>query len=388
MARSVTSALAGRSAGTVSPSTAPPTAAGNGGQSRKPDKSTEPLVLVPAGFIADIVGGLSGTIGELTGGYFGNAELGKQIGDAASPLIKLFPFQIVAPQVAPAGAGPDDSGGGSQDAMVIVPAAFLGGILGGIGGKLLGGSVDKWLGGSGSTGSSVGSAVGGFLGGLLPFQVVPPTLMPQAAGPDGQAPQEPLVVVPAGFFGNLLGAVAGTFGKVVAGDTGRKVGEAAAPLFDLIPFHDVPDELIAHPGDAGGSSSDEKLVVLPAGFFSSIVGGLAETIGGEIGSWFGDSETGAAVGGGVGTIIEMLPFHAVPDALLPAAVGPAAEQSPAEKLMFVPAQLFSNLLSGLSGSVGCWSTDIWDSSKWGWDAKQPPQFGEMQPFQVVAPPRA
>ena len=94
------------------------------------------------------------------------------------------------------------------------------------------------------------------------------------------------------------------------------------------------------------------MIVVPAGFFSSIVGGLAETIGGEMGRWFGDSDTGAAIGGAAGTIIDMLPFHAVPPALLPASVGPAGEQDPAEKLMFVPAGLFGNLLSGLAGSVG------------------------------------
>ena len=127
------------------------------------------------------------------------------------------------------------------------------------------------------------------------------------------------------------------------------------------------------------------MIVVPAGFFSSIVGGLAETIGGEVGRWFGDSDTGAAIGGAAGTIIDMLPFHAVPPALLPASVGPG-EQDPAEKLMFVPAGLFGNLLSGLAGSVGGAVGEALGSKSTGTamgNAASP--FLKMLPFQVVAP---
>ena len=380
MAGSVTSALAG--IGGVAPASAP-TAASSGTASPRPGEG--PLVLVPAGFIADIVGGLSGTIGELTGGYFGNAKLGKEVGEAASPLIKLLPFQIIPPQVAPASAGPGATAG-PQEALVVVPAGFLGGILGGIGGKLLGGAVDTWLGGSGSTGSTVGSSVGGVIGGLLPFQVVPPQLMPASAGPEGQAAQEPLVVVPAGFFGDLLGGVAGTFGGIVGGQTGKDFGDAASPFLKLLPFQDVPPDLAPASTGPGGEAQEERMIVVPAGFFSSIVGGLAETIGGEIGGWFGDSDTGATIGGVAGSVIEMLPFHEVPPTLLPASAGPAVEQDPAQKLMFVPAGLFGNLLSGLAGSVGGVVGDVFGSKGTGTaigEAASP--FLKMLPFQVVAP---
>jgi hypothetical protein len=381
MAESVMSTLAGLGGG-VSPASAPTASSSGDGAAQSGEG---PLVLVPAGFIADVVGGLSGTIGELTGGFFGNAKLGKDIGEAASPLIKLLPFQIIPPQVAPQSAGPG-APSGPQEALIVVPAGFLGGILGGIGGKLLGGSVDKWLGGSGGTGSTIGSTVGGVLGGILPFQVVPPGLMPASAGPEGQAPQEPLVVVPAGFFGNLLSGVAGTFGDLVGGQTGRDVGEAASPFIKLLPFQDVPPELAPQSTGPDGAAVEERMIVVPAGFFSSIVGGLAETIGGEVGGWFGDADTGAAIGGAAGTIIDMLPFHAVPPALLPASVGPAGEQDPAEKLMFVPAGLFGNLLSGLAGSVGGAVGEALGSKSTGTamgNAASP--FLKMLPFQVVAP---
>lgn len=380
MAKSVTQALSEMS-GSVSPFSSPPA-------SPSAAASSDALVLVPAGFIANIVGGLSGTIGELAGGVFGKAKLGKEIGIAASPLIKLLPFQVIPPQVAPQSTGPDghEASGGSSEAMIVVPAGFLGGILGGLGGKLLGGQVDKWLGGSGKTGTTIGSSIGGALGSILPFQVLPPELTPASAGPGEEGAEEPMVVVPAGFFSSLLSGVTKTFVGLAGNKTVQEIAKTAAPLLkDLLPFQEVPPALApASAGPAGTVNEDDRLIVVPAGFFSSIVGGLASTIGGEIGGWFGAKETGASIGGAAGKLLEgVLPFHELPSALAPASAGPGAPDE--DKLMLVPAGLFSGLLSGLAGAAGGVVGGLFGHSKTGQaigEAAAP--LIKMLPFQVVA----
>lgn len=312
----------------------------------------EQLALVPAGLIADLLGGLSGTIGEITGDFFGHRRTGREIGEAASSLIGLLPFQVVPPAVAPASAGPDSGGApeGPDEALVVVPAGFLGGLLGGIGGKLLGGVVGGWLGDE-SAGRSAGSALGGVLGGLLPFQVVPPELMPQSSGPDAGPPPEPMVVVPAGFFGDLLGGFSGTLGGLLGGRTGRDIGEAAAPLLELLPFQEVPQDMSPMSTGPDGTERVERMVVLPAGFFGNLLSGLSGTVGRGVDQLFGGSgRTGEAVGKAAAPLLEMLPFHALPEALEPASTGPGTDKD--EKLMLVPAGLFGNLLSGYAGAIG------------------------------------
>ena len=224
-----------------------------------------PLVLVPASFFGDLLGGLSGTIGEVTGGLLGNASLGRQVGDAASPFVKLLPFQVIPPTLAPQSAGPE-AAQGTDETLVVVPAGFLGGIIGGLGGNLLGGAIGGLF-GSSDTGGSIGSTVGGVIGGLLPFQVVPPQLMPQSSGPETAPSQDDaMVVVPAGFFGDLLSGVAGTVGHLVGGDTGQKIGEAASPFLGLLPFETVPPELA--PQSTGGGKRgrpDPEHAALPRG---------------------------------------------------------------------------------------------------------------------------
>jgi hypothetical protein len=57
--------------------------------------------------------------------------------------------------------------------------------------------------------------------------------------------------VPAGLFGSLLSGLAGSIGSTV-GDwfgsegTGEAVGNAVAPILDLIPFHAAPRAAIQH----------------------------------------------------------------------------------------------------------------------------------------------
>jgi hypothetical protein len=355
-------------------------------QARRSDDG--PLVLVPAGFFGDLLGGLSGTIGEVTGGFLGNASLGKQIGDAASPLVKLLPFQVIPPTIAPQSAGPE-AARGTDETLVVVPAGFLGGIIGGLGGNLLGGAIGGLF-GSSETGGSIGSSVGGVLGGLLPFQVVPPQLMPQSAGPETAPTQDDaMVVVPAGFFGDLLSGVAGSVGHLVAGDTGQKIGEAASPFLSLLPFQTVPPELAPQSAGPDGKEQAQDLVVLPAGFFGNLLSGFAETIGGKVGSLFGDEKTGQAVGSGVAPILSMLPFHAVPPGLVPQSAGPAVGRPQNEQMLFVPAGLFGGLLNAWGGTLGSTVGGFFgnkDAGKAVGDVAA--AIGNLLPFSVVAPSHA
>jgi hypothetical protein len=324
--------------------------AGSSGPSVRPDEG--PLMLVPAGFVSNILSGLSKSVMEITGGYFGRTPLAQRLATTAPTGFpaKLVPFQIIEPSLAPQSAGPN--GGGQQvsdEALVVVPAGFLGGILGGILGGVGGGVVGKWL-GSESTGKVIGSTIGKIGGGFLPFSVVPPSAVSPEDNPG--AADEPMVLVPAGFFGNLLSSVSGTVGGLIGGKTGRQVGESAAPLLRLIPFQEVPQDLA--PQSAGPDTPDEdRLIVLPAGFFGNLLSGLAGTIGSAVGGAFGHAKTGQAIGEAARPIINMIPFHAAPPELQPQSADPASGAAGTEdQMMLVPAGLFGSLLSGLAGTLG------------------------------------
>lgn len=344
-----------------------------------------PLMLVPAGFFGNVLSSLTGTIGEVTGGFFGNAAAGKAVGDAASGLAKLLPFSIIPPTVSAQSAGPGGTGQGPSEALVVVPSAFLGGLLGGIGGGLLGRTVGDWL-GDGDTGKTIGSTIGSVVGGILPFSVIPPSVLPQSAGPGGTtAPQEPLVVVPAGFFGNLLAGVSSVVTDVIGGDTARSVNDVASPLLKLLPFQTVPPALAPQSAGPDGTTKHDDLVVLPAGFFGSLLSGLAGTVGKLVGG-----DTGQAIGNAAAPIIGMIPFHALPPELAPQSAGPdGASQHPDDQLMLVPAGLFSGLLAGLAGTVGGVVGGMFGDSETG------TKIGDaasgligMLPFHTIAPQTA
>lgn len=342
----------------------------------------QPMVLAPAGFIGDLLSGLTGALGEVTGGLLGNAQLGREIGDAAAPVAKLLPFQVVPPSLAPAAAGPGQDAANAE-ALVVVPAGFIGGILGGLGGNLIGGAIGDWLGDK-DTGGTVGSSIGGVLGGLLPFQVVPPQMMPASAEPNKpRSPDEAMVVVPAGFFGDLLSGVSGAVGNLIGGSTGQQIGSAASPFLKLLPFQALPDEYKpASTGPATGKGSQDSgdMVVLPAGFFGNLLSGVASTVGGVVGGLFGDSQTGQSIGAGVAPILNMLPFHAVPPSLVPQSTGPGTGGGKAaDPMMFVPASLFGSLM-GAWGGLLCGTPDpVSTISK---------TISDILPFSVVAPAHA
>jgi hypothetical protein len=313
-----------------------------------PKHGDGPMLVVPAGFVGDLLGSLSGTIGEIAGGIFGDAQTGKKIGDVLSdPIRQLVPFSIVPPTVAPASAGPGSAAGPSE-ALVVVPAGFIGGLLGGIGGGLLGSTVGGWFGDSG-TGGDIGKAAGGVLGGLLPFSVVPPTVAPASAGPNAGTEREAMVVVPAGFFGDLVKGISHTVGTIVGGDTGKTISDVGA-FGSLLPFSTVPPALApASVGPDGGTTED--LVAVPASFFGSLLNGLAGTLINKA-----TSDPGGLISSAADVLSSVLPFHTVPPALQPASAGlPGATGAPADprdQLIVVPAGLFGSLLSGLAGTIG------------------------------------
>lgn len=348
------------------------------------------MVLVPAGFIGDLLGSLSGTIGQVTGGLLGNATFGRHVGELAGEAATLLPFQVVPPGPTSETNGSGEASTAGHEPMIVVPNAFLGGILGGIGGSLLGGTIGGWL-GSEQVGESIGSTVGGAVGGLLPFQVVPPEQMPpgSGSGPDGAATvEDAMIVVPAGFFGDVLAGVAGTVGDLVGGKSGRQVGEAAAPFIrELFPFQAVPPQLAPQASGPGVAQEQMQMTVVPAGFFGGLLSNMAESIGGAVGGLFGSASTGKAVGGAAAPILNMLPFHAVPQgALSPASAGPASH--PQEQMLFVPAGLLGSMLSCWGGTVGReiggWLGDEKTGATIGSYAGK---LGDLLPFSVLPPAR-
>ncbi|QGQ19287.1 hypothetical protein GC089_08645 [Cellulomonas sp. JZ18] len=310
-------------------------------------------MVVPASFLGDALKGLvsryvSPTLPAPAGGA------ADQIRRGIERAVGGLPFAVVPQGVQPQSAtGPTPTAGTDED-VVLVPAGFLGGLLGGLGGGLLGGTVGKWFGNE-QAGSAIGKAAGGVLGGMMPFQVVPPDVVPASAGPDAPAaPQEDMVLVPAGFFGNLLGGLAKTVGGMVGGSTGRTIGDTAGTLISrFVPFSEVPPEVVPQStGPQGTTAEDERLIVLPAGFFGNLLSGLAGTVGKAIGGALGDARTGEDVGNAVSPILSWIPFQALPSELQPASAVPGTEAGAKEELVLVPAGLFGNLLSGLAGTVG------------------------------------
>jgi len=161
-----------------------------------------------------------------------------------------------------------------------------------------------------------------------------------------------MVVVPAGFFGNLLKGVASTIANVSGNSTVKQIAGTAAGLSDLLPFQDVPPSLVPQSAGPDGKATDaERMIVVPAGFFGNLLSGLADTVGGAIGGVFGDSKTGAAIGNAAKPLLGLIPFHTVPPELAPQSAGPDGGGQQ-EELMVVPAGLFSGLLSSYAGAIG------------------------------------
>lgn len=353
------------------------------GQSSTTGQEHEAMIVIPAGFFGDILGGLSGTIGEVTGGLLGDAKTGRKVGDAASPLIKMLPFSAEPPSGG-------QSGSSIEESLILVPAGFLGGVLGGIGGNLLGGTIGGWLGNK-SAGEAIGKTAGGIVGGFLPFQVVPPQVSPQSAGPGAEStPEDAMIVVPAGFFGNLLSGVANTVAALAPDGTVKDIARGSAPLLDLVPFQTAPPEIAPQStGPGGGTDPEEELIVLPAGYLGDLLGDLAVSVGGKVGAHLGEA-AGEGLGSLASPYLKMLPFHAVPPAFVAQSAGPASGNGAQEQMIFVPAGLFGNLAKSMSGMLSRRAvTSLTGSAAAGEVAGTLAEsLTSLLPFSVVAPQSA
>jgi hypothetical protein len=290
--------------------------------------TAENLVMVPAGLFGNLLSGIAETVGGAIGG-----STGRTIGKAASPLLGLIPWSVVPSAVEPQSVAPGAAAAPSED-VIVLPAGFFGDLLS-AGADLLGQAT------GGTVGEVAGTASG--LLKLLPWSTVPAGFTPQNAAPGTAATSEDMIMVPAGFFGNLLSGAAGLIGKAVGGSTGEAVGQAAAPLIKLFPWSAIPagvSPMSAGPGGASVPAADEDLIVVPAGFFSSLVGGIAQKLSGQGG-------TVGTVAKVAGVVSSFLPWSTVPSGVAPQSAGPGAAAA-GEDLVLVPA----GFLSGILGSIG------------------------------------
>lgn len=341
--------------------------------------SQGPLMLVPAGLFGNIVGSLAGTIGEQVGGWFGHKALGKTVGSATGPLIKHFaPFEILPPEVVAASAGPDGQGAGAEETLVVVPQGFLSGLLGGIGGKVIGGAVGDLFGNK-KLGKDIGSATGGAMGAVFgPFTVIPPDATPQSS--DTQSAEDNMVLVPAGWLGNLFGGISGGVGQVIGGKTGRTVSQIGGAIGSLVPWQALPSELSpASTGPEGGAATEE-LIVVPAGWLSNIASTFAGTLGSYAGrKLLGNAQVGKQLGDAAAPLIRMLPFSVIPDELQPQSAGPQGD-NPEDKLVLVPAQMLGGLLGCFGGVLSSVTSDLEGA---GTGQSTGGKLTSLRPFQVL-----
>lgn len=349
------------------------------------------MIIMPAGIFGDIVGGLSGTIGSGLGSWFGNRAVGQTVGEAAGVLIKgLSPWSVIPPDaVKPQSTGPGAGSAPAEEALLVAPAGFITGLLGGVGGKLLGGAVGGLFGNK-KLGASIGGAAGGALGSIFgPFSVVPPeNLTPQTERPSTEA----MVLVPAGWFGHLLGGVARTVGQAVGGNTAETVGNIAGDLAEkFVPWGAVPPNLVPASAGPAGSQQTEDMLFVPASWFGKIASTFGGTIGKGIGGWLGNAQAGEQIGDFAGKLIDAVPFSVLPDDLAPASAGPDGG-SEEDKLLLVPAGVIGGLLGSLGGLVGGAVGGLFGSKKTGTDVgnvvgglaeKFLPWSSGVEPFSVV-----
>jgi hypothetical protein len=299
--------IKGLSPWSVIPPTVAPASAGPGA---KPSGSEETLVVVPAGFITGLLGGVGGKLlGGAIGGLFGNKQLGEQIGGGAGGALGSFfgPFSVVPPQnVAPQSSGPD--GTATQEAMVVVPAGWLGHLFGGVAR-----GVGQWIGGD--TATTVGNLAGDLAEKFVPWSQVHPNLVPASAGPAGAQQKEDMIFVPASWFGKIASTFGSTIGRGIGGwlgnaKLGEQIGTAAGEI--LKPFSVLPDALQpASVGPGGGGTEEDKLVVVPAGVIGGLLGSLGGLLGGAVGGLFGNKDLGQQIGDVAGGLAEkILPWNA------------------------------------------------------------------------------
>ncbi len=255
-----------------------------------------------------------------------------------------------APPPAAAVAVADSSGG----ELIAVPAGLFTALLGAVGG-----AIGRAVGGD--TGATIGGIAGGVVGSFIPLGTIPPASArpASAGGPQGPAAEgdEALVVLPAGFFGSLLRTVSGAVGSHVGGSAGRAIDTIGGAVGDLLPFTVVPP----------GGRSEEELIMVPADFFGSLLGTVSRAVGGHVGGDVGDAIS--TIGGVIGDI---LPFSALPP----------QSSAGAEDLVAIPAGLIGSLLGTVGRIVGKRVGGATGSQVGGAIGDF---LGSLSPFSIVAP---
>jgi hypothetical protein len=300
----------------------------------------------PQGFFGSLLGApLGGLIGRGVGGLFGNANLGRQIGQAAGGIGGGFlPFAVDPVQQAQLQQ--------AQLAQQLDPQGWFGNIVSQVG-RPLGGMIGGAF-GNRNLGNTIGGIAGG-LGRFLPFSADPV----QQAQLQQQAQLEQLAQAqqlnPQGWFGNLIGQVGQPLGGAIGGlfgnaGLGSTIGGVAGQVGRMLPFSADPQSLMAQPPQAQNILQQHSQLyqqiaqlqqqlqqqqqqyaqlaqmigqqqqpvqaqpgqIAPQGWFGNLIGQVGQPLGGAIGGLFGNSGMGSTIGGMAGQIGRMLPFGADP----------------------------------------------------------------------------
>src|SRR5437016_3698298 len=159
-----------------------------------------------------------------------------------------------------------------------------------------------------------------------PQTLVPQTLVPQTLVPQTYPSVGGVQLAPQGFFGNLLGQLAGPAGQAFGGlfgqpQIGGQIGQALGSLGHLLPFQAVPG-LSPTPWASqpmyGGQPWYGGGQLAPQGFFGNLLGQFAGPAGQALGGLFGQPQIGSQIGQVLGGLGHLLPFQAVP---IPVPVG-------------------------------------------------------------------
>jgi hypothetical protein len=165
---------------------------------------------------------------------------------------------------------------------------------------------------------------------------------------------------PQGLFGDIIGGLAPTVGSLIGGAAGNQqlgsnIGNIAGQLGSLIPFQATPTAYGGMQPLTTAYGGMQPLTALaaapqayaPQGLFSSIVGGIAPTLGGLIGGAAGNQQLGQNIGNVAGELSKLIPFEAAPTAygsMQPLAAAPQA---------YAPQGVIGGLLGGpLGGALG------------------------------------
>ena len=152
-----------------------------------------------------------------------------------------------------------------------------------------------------------------------PWTMYAPQMYPNVGGAQ---------VAPQGFFGNLLGHLAGPAGQGMGGlfgqpQIGGQLGQALGSLGHLLPFQAVPPQVPWGGQPQFGGQFGPQLAwggqfgypggqLTPQGFFGNLLGQFAGPAGQAIGGWFGQPQVGGQLGQALGSLGHLLPFQAVP----------------------------------------------------------------------------